>query len=62
MDIAKVLKENHLKTKEFIEFVGLSKTQFNYALKKDNSIYIKGLEYKLKEFIKWKIKQLNKIL
>ena len=62
MDIAKVLKENDLKTKEFIEFAGLSKTQFNYALKKDNYIYIKGLEYKLKEFIKWKIKQLNKIL
>jgi len=60
--IIEVLKKHNLKTKEFIEFAGLSKTQFNYAIKKNDSIYINGLENKFREFLKWKIKQLNKIL
>ena len=46
--IIEVLKKHNLKTKEFIEFAGLSKTQFNYAIKKNDSIYINGLEYKFR--------------
>ncbi len=57
--IIEVLKKHNLKTKEFIEFAGLSKTQFNYAIKKNDSIYINGLKSKLLEFIEWKIKQLQ---
>jgi hypothetical protein len=59
--IVKRLKKHNLKTKEFIEFAKLSKTQFNYAVKKNDDIYMKGLEIKLMEFIKWKIKQLKSI-
>lgn len=59
--IINTLKKYNLKTKEFIEYAKLSKTQFNYAVKKNDDIYMKGLEIKLMEFIKWKIKQLQNI-
>ena len=56
MNIVKTLKDNDLKAKEFIEFAKLSKTQFVWAIKKNDPIYIKGLEDKLIEFIEYKIK------
>jgi len=59
--ITQTLKQHNLKTKEFYEFAELSKTQFNYAIKKADPIYMKGLEDKLKEFIKWKIERLKTI-
>lgn len=54
------LKKLHLKVKEFSEFAGLSKTQFNYAVKKNDPIYQQGLQVKLKEFLKYKIEQIKK--
>lgn len=59
--ITNTLKKYNLKTKEFIEYAKLSKTQFNYAVKKNDDIYMKGLKIKLMEFVKWKIKQLQNI-
>lgn len=59
--IINTLKKYNLKAKEFTEYAKLSKTQFNYAVKKNDDIYMKGLEIKLMEFIKWKIKQLQNI-
>lgn len=60
--ILETLKKHNLKTKEFIEYANLSKTQFNYAIKKNDPIYINGLENKLEEFIEYKIKQLQEAI
>ena len=60
--IIDTLKKNNLKTKEFIEFAKLSKTQFNYAIKKNDHIYMVGLKSKLKEFIEYKLGQLKRAL
>ena len=60
--IIKTLKENSLQIQEFFRFAKLSKIQFNYAIKKNDPIYIKGLESKLYKFIEWKIKQLRKVI
>lgn len=58
--ILQILKKLNLKVKEFCEFAGLSKTQFNHAVKKNDPIYQKGLQLKLKEFLKYKIEQIKK--
>lgn len=58
--ILQTLKKLHLKVKEFCEFAGLSKTQFNHAVKKNDPIYQQGLQIKLKEFLKYKIEQIKK--
>jgi len=58
--ITKTLKKLNLQTKEFSEFAGLSKTQFYHITRKNDPIYLKGLESKLLDFIEWKIKQLKK--
>lgn len=60
--ILKILKENNLKSKEFINFLNMKTSHFNYAINKNDEIYMKGMEIKLKEFIAWKIKQLQKAL
>ena len=58
--ILKILAKHNLKVKEFIEFIGVSRGHFFYAIKKNNLVYIKGLEVKLVEFINYKIIQLEK--
>ena len=60
--ITETLKKYNLKIKEFIEYSNLSKMQFNHAIKKNDPIYMKGLESKLKEFIEYKIKQLKEAI
>jgi hypothetical protein len=57
--ILKTLKKHDLKLLEFMNFCNLSKTQFNYALKKNDPIYLQGLSKKLEEFISYKIKHLS---
>ncbi len=60
--ITKTLKQNSLQIQDFCKFAGLSKTQFNYAIKKNDPIYMNGLNNKLFEFIKWKIEQLKGVV
>ena len=60
--IIKILKGYNLQVQEFCKFANLSKTQFNYAIKKNDPIYIKGLESKLFDFIEWKIKKLQEVI
>ena len=60
--ILKTLKEQNIKIIDFIEYSKLSKTQFDYAIRKNDPIYLKGLESKFKEYIDWKIKRLQDVL
>lgn len=60
--ILETLKQHNLKALDFINYARLSKNQFNYAIKKNDEIYIKGLEDKFREFIKWKITKLQEVL
>lgn len=60
--ILQTLKQHDLKVLDFINYVKLSKTQFNYAIKKNDAIYMRGLEDKFREFIKWKITKLEEVL
>ena len=60
--ILQTLKQYDLKVLDFIKYAKLSKTQFNYAIKKNDAVYMRGLEDKLREFIKWKITKLEEFL
>jgi predicted XRE-type DNA-binding protein len=60
--ILESLKQNNLKSKEFFDFLEMSKSQFDFVMRKQDPIYMKGMESKLKEFLHWKIKELQKIL
>jgi len=60
--ILKTLKQHNLKALDFINYAKLSKMQFNYAIKKNDPIYIKGLEDKFREYIKCKITKLEEVL
>jgi hypothetical protein len=60
--ILEIIKKHNLKVIDFMEYAGLSKTQFNWAIKKNDPIYINGLKMKFREFLKWKIKQLQEAL
>lgn len=60
--ILEKIKKFDLKVAEFIKFTGLSSNRFNWVIKKNDPIYIKGLELKLQEFLHYKIKQLQEAL
>lgn len=60
--ILQKIKKCDLKVAEFIKFTGLSRNRFNWVIKKNDLIYIKGLEVKLQEFLQYKIKQLQQAL
>lgn len=60
--ILEKIKKYDLKINEFIKFTGLSRNRFNWVIKKNDPIYIKGLEVKLQEFLQYKIKQLQQAL
>ena len=60
MTIKDTLKKLDLKCKEFCEFAELSKNEYNHSIKKNDPIYQKGLQVKLKEFLEHKIKQIKK--
>ena len=60
--ILEKIKKFDLKVAEFIKFTGLSNNRFNSVIKKNDPIYIKGLELKLQEFLHYKIKQLQEAL
>ena len=60
--ILQKIKKCDLKVAEFIEFTGLSRNRFNWVVKKNDPIYIKGLELKLQEFLHYKIDQLQQAL
>ena len=60
--IVETIKKYDLKITEFIEFTGLSRNRFHWVIQKNDPIYIKGLELKLKEFLHYKITQLQQAL
>ena len=60
--IIKILKENSLQIQDFCRFAGINKNRFHYAIKKNDPIYMKGLEGKLYDFLEWKIEQLQETM
>jgi hypothetical protein len=60
MTINDIIKKLNLKSKEFCEFAGLSKNKFNHEIRKNDPIYQRGLQIKLREFLEYKIKQIKK--
>ena len=57
--VAKKLKSLDLKILEFAKFCNINKNKLNHILRTQDPIYMKGLELKLKEFLHYKIKQLQ---
>tara|TARA_R110000868_G_scaffold3937_1_gene24142 strand:+ start:482 stop:694 length:213 start_codon:yes stop_codon:yes gene_type:complete len=60
--ILEKIKKYDLKINDFIKYTGLSRNRFNWVIKKNDPIYIKGLEVKLQEFLHYKIYQLQRAL
>lgn len=60
--IAEKLKSLDLKILEFAKFCNINKNKLNYVLRTQDPIYMKGLELKLKEFLYYKIKQIQEAL
>ena len=60
--ILETLKQNNLKSKEFFDFLEMPKSKFDFTIRKQDPIYMKGMESKLKEFLEWKIKELQNTL
>jgi len=58
--ISQKLANHNLKVKEFIEFLEVTAGHYFYAVKKNDPIYMKGLEVRLTEFIDYKIEELKK--
>lgn len=59
--IVETLKENNIKQVEFRKYANMTHTEFNYALRKKNPIFLNGLKLKLRDFLKWKANQLNSL-
>jgi len=60
--IRETLKKHSLEFQDFCKFAGLSQMQVRYSMKKNDPIYMAGLEKKFNEFIEWKIEQLQKAI
>ena len=58
--ISQKLAEHNLKVKEFIEFLKVTEGHYFYAVKKNDPIYMEGLQVRLSEFIDRKIVELQK--
>ncbi len=59
--IIETIRRYNLKQLDFLDYAKISKTRLFYALKKNDPIYIKGLEKKFGEYLAWKTKQLSKV-
>jgi hypothetical protein len=59
MTVEETLKKYRLQFQEFANFAGIHRCTLSSAIKRNDEIYMKGLQVKLKEFFKWKIKQLR---
>jgi predicted transcriptional regulator len=60
--IVEKLKSLDLKILEFAKFCNINKNKLNHILRTQDPIYMKGLELKLKEFLHYKITQLQQAL
>lgn len=59
--IPEYIKKYNLKQLDFLQYADLTKTKLFYALKKNDPVYIKGLNKTFGEYLKWKTRQLEKV-